>query len=166
MRTFISNDDIKARIRSLARRILPKLQDKDVLVLALLKGAAFFCSDLMQELNMEDYELEFIKARSYEGEESTGDIQIGEFPDVSQKTILLLDDIIDTGLTLSTLARKLREAGAKEILTAVLLSKPSRRVIPFTPDFVGFEIPDRFVLGYGMDLDEKFRCMRDIKVKD
>lgn len=131
-------------------------------LIPLLKGAFVFAADLLRRLNRNDIktEVDFIRASSYgQNDVSTGEVRLtGELSvDVTDKFVLVVDDIIDTGKTLQVVHNELKFRGAEVVRTCVLLDKPSRRLTDFSPDYVGFQIPDIFVVGYGMDYAEKWR---------
>jgi len=161
---LISELEIQHRTAELARQISSKLKDENIVLIAVLKGAFMFAADLARRLMKQDVnlDLDFIRAKSYgTGTRSSGEVNIEIDVGIPLKgaTVLLVDDIIDSGNTLYQVGNYLREKGAVEVTTCVLLDKPSRREIEFQPDFVGFEIPDKFVIGYGLDFAEKFRCL-------
>jgi hypoxanthine phosphoribosyltransferase len=128
----------------------------EIVLVGLLKGVFVFMADLVRGLSRHGARptVGFMTVESYgSGKNSSGAIHLkrGLDVDVSGRTVVLLDDILDTGHSLAFARRKLEEAGAARVITAVLLDKPSRREVPIEPDHVGFEIPDRFVVGYGID---------------
>lgn len=152
---------IAARIDELALAIAAAVP-RDVTVVGLLKGSFMFAADLIRALDRHGLSpyVEFLQVSSYGLErQSSGRVKvIGGMPDtVSGKDVLLIDDIQDTGRTLTFTANLLRENGARRIWSAALLDKPSRRVVPFEADFIGFEIEDVFVVGYGIDYAERYR---------
>ena len=127
-----------------------------------LKGSVFFAADLIRSVNL-PCEMEFMKVSSYgAGTESTGSININLDlirPDLDECDLLIVEDIIDSGNTLSYLVNYLKLKGAKSVRTCTLLDKPSRRTVAFTPDYRGKEIPDEFVIGYGLDYAERYRAL-------
>ncbi len=152
---------IEARIDQLAAAIAAVVPS-DVTVVGLLKGSFMFAADLIRALDRHGLRpyVEFLQVSSYGLEQrSSGRVKvIGGMPDtVGGKDVLLIDDIQDTGRTLTFTADLLRENGAKRIWSVALLDKPSRRVVPFEVDFIGFEIEDVFVVGYGIDYAERYR---------
>jgi len=152
---------IERRIDELAAEIARTVPE-DVTVVGLLKGSFMFAADLIRALDrhrLKPY-VEFLQVSSYGLEqESSGRVKvIGGMPETAGgKDVLLIDDIQDTGRTLSFTADLLRSKGARRIWSAALLDKPSRRVVPFEVDFIGFEIEDVFVVGYGIDYAERYR---------
>ena len=159
--TLLTEEAIRQRVVELAAEIVPQLSPKTVVV-ALLKGAFVFSADLMRELSRHnmDLRLDFMVLSSYGSEtRSSGRVLINldcqEF--IENRDVLLLDDILDSGNTLTFAVEHLYHKGAERILTCVLLDKPSRRQTAIQADFVGFTIPDQFVVGYGIDYAERFR---------
>ena len=147
---------------TLAKKIENDYQDKNLLLLGILKGSVVFMSDLMKKINL-PMQIDFMKVSSYgDGTKSTGKINIMldlHRNDLSKLDILIIEDIIDSGRTLSYLSEYLRLAGAKSVKTVTLLDKPSRREVEFTPDYCGTTIPDEFVVGYGLDYAENYRTL-------
>lgn len=158
---LFSADQIASRLDSLATTLAERLP-REIAVVPLLKGSFMFAADLMRTLHNHGLvcRVEFITVSSY-GDETTssGELKVtGQIPtDLAGRVVLLIDDILDTGRTLQWTHAKLVATGAAEIVTCVLLDKPSRRVVPFTADIVGFTIPDRFVVGYGIDYAQRYR---------
>ena len=133
-------------------------------MLAVLKGSFVFASDLSRRLCKlgKQVELDFISASSYGANtESSGNVEIKlvSSPDFTDKYVLVVDDIIDTGSTLSAIHDIVKNSGAADVKSCVLLDKISRREVDFKPDYIGFEVPDVFLVGYGMDGAGKFRCL-------
>ena len=136
--------------------------DKRLVMLCILKGSIVFMGDLMKKLTVAT-EIDCMKVSSYgAGTESTGQIHIALDlirPDIDKCDVLIVEDIIDSGNTLSYLVKYLTVKGARSVKTCTLLDKPSRRKVDFTPDYCGFEIPDEFVVGYGLDYAERYRAL-------
>ena len=143
------------------------VEGKKLIVVSVLKGAMPFTTDLMKKLDVV-CELECIKASSYgNGTESSGKITMNldfDRPDFGECDFLLVEDIVDSGNTLTYLVNHLKSKGAKSVKTCTLLDKPSRRKVEFEPDFKGKVIPDEFVFGYGLDLFEKYRDLPFVAV--
>lgn len=137
-------------------------RDKKLLLLGILKGSVVFMSDLMKKIKR-PVEIDFMKVSSYgAGTETTGKINIIldlHRTDLTETDILVIEDIIDSGRTLSYLVEYLKLSGASSVKTCTLLDKPSRRQVEFEPDYTGAEIPDKFVVGYGLDFAEKYRTL-------
>ena len=158
---LFSREQLTQRISEMGKEIteLYANSQNKLLIITLLKGGVVFTSDLIRHIDLE-CRVEFVKASSYAGTESTGTVNIylpRELDSLEGYDVLISEDIADTGLTLSELEKKLLERKPESLRTAVLLNKPSRRRSPFTPDIVGFEIPDLFVVGFGLDYCEKYR---------
>ena len=136
--------------------------DKRLVLLCILKGSIVFMGDLMKKLTV-PVEIDCMKVSSYgSGTTSSGSVKIHldvTRPDLSDCDFLIIEDIIDSGYTLSYLTDYLKLRGARSVKTCALLDKPARRKVQFTPDYVGLEIPDEFVVGYGLDYDERFRAL-------
>ena len=136
--------------------------DKKLVLVCILKGSLVFMGDLMKKLTV-PVEIDCMKVSSYgAGTESTGQIHISLDlirPDISSCDFLIIEDIIDSGFTLSHLTKYLKLKGAKSVKTCTLLDKPSRRKVEFVPDYRGAEIPDEFVIGYGLDYAEMYRAL-------
>ncbi len=152
-------EEITSRIADQINRDYANSQKKLVLI-CILKGSLLFSSDLMKKINL-PVELDFMKVSSYGSKTiSSGVINIHldiKRDDMDQVDFIIIEDIIDSGKTLSHLVRYLSERGANSVKTCTLLDKPDRRTVDFTPDYVGMVIPDKFVVGYGLDYDEKYR---------
>ena len=137
-------------------------EDSNLVLVCILKGSIVFMGDLMKKIKV-PVEIDCMKVSSYgQGTESSGQIHISLDlirPDIDKCDLLIIEDIIDSGVTLSHLTKYLKLKGAKSVKTCTLLDKPSRRKIDFTPDYCGVEIPDEFVIGYGLDYAEKYRAL-------
>lgn len=137
-------------------------EDRKLLLLCILKGSVVFMGDLMKKITV-PVEIDFMKVSSYgTGTRTTGNVNILldlQRKDIASCDILVIEDIIDSGRTLSYLVDYLKLKGAHSVRTCTLLDKPSRREVDFTPDYVGQEIPDEFVVGFGLDYDEKYRAL-------
>tara|TARA_B100001123_G_C15187853_1_gene978053 strand:+ start:313 stop:831 length:519 start_codon:yes stop_codon:yes gene_type:complete len=161
---IISKESIKKRIISLCRELEQTTFSQSLHVIVILKGAAFFASDLLANLKKETT-LGFIKASSYGGKtKSSGKIKlnISEMGTIKDKNILLIDDILDTGQTLEAVKKAIVKYGPNSVKTCVLLDKPSRRIVDCNADYVGFQIENVFVVGYGLDFNNKYRHLGDI----
>ena len=163
-RILISEEELDKTVTRLAREIEADYsgEDKNLVLLCILKGSIVFMGDLMKKINI-PLEIDCMKVSSYgSGTESSGNINIRldvNRPDIDKCDFLIVEDIIDSGRTLSYLTRYLEFRGAKSVKTCTLLDKPSRRVVDFAPDYMGLEIPDEFVVGYGLDYAEKYRAL-------
>lgn len=157
---------IRERIGELGRTIAADYAGDDLLLMALLKGGVIFISDLMRSTPIH-LDIDFIQPSSYgAGTESSGSVDIKVFPrtELSGRRILVLDDILDTGRTLRHVVERLHSKGAEDVRTCVLLDKRARRVVDIQADYVGFEVEDHFVVGYGLDFADKYRNLPYIGV--
>lgn len=158
IKTLLTRETVEKRIKELASQIEKDYEGKDLLVLGLLKGSIVFMTDLIKEINL-PLVIDFMSVSSYSGTTSTGVVNISKDTDidVKGKDVLIVEDIIDTGLTLSNVKKLLEKRGTKSLKICTLLDKPSRRTVDMKGDYVGFEIPDEFVVGYGLDYDQLHR---------
>lgn len=168
-RILVAEEVIEKRLDVIAARITEDFRHEETLqVVAILKGALVFMADLLRRVPLK-LEIECLNVASYHGKtESSGQVDFldQKLPDVKGHTILLLDDILDTGRTLQAVSAKLMEMGAKEVKTAVLLSKDKVRATEGEADYTAFEIADEFVVGYGLDYDGKYRNLPYVGVLD
>ena len=159
MEILIDSEKLQTRIKEVAKEIEKDYGQEEVVFCSVLKGAIFFTVDLMKNYSG-DARVDFVRVSSYEGDTSTGKIDL-KIPlkeqNIKDKNIVIVEDIVDTGRTLDYLVKYIESFGPKSVKTCVLLDKPSRRVIPFKADYVGFPIEDLFVIGFGLDYDEKYR---------
>jgi len=155
---LFTQEQLKTRIAELGKEVSAKFRGEEVTFICILKGSMIFCSDLMREMTV-PLEVDFITASSYEGTNSTGEVNIKfEFTkSLKGKNILVVEDIVDTGLTIKETMAALKKLEPKTLGLVSLLSKPSRREHEVAIDYLGFEIEDHFVIGYGLDLDQKYR---------
>jgi hypoxanthine phosphoribosyltransferase len=162
---LISEAQIGQRVRQLARRIESDFGGRELLILALLNGTVLFLADLIRRLSM-PMRLDFMGVSSYgEGTSSRELIYTKELRlDARGRDVLLIDDILDTGKTLQSVLARITPLKPRSIKLCVLLNKPSRRIVDLQADYVGFEIPDRFVVGYGLDFAERYRNLPFIGV--
>lgn len=160
-RTLIPADAIARRVRAIGDELNERLRDATAPVfLVLMDGAFVFAADLARTVHLPGLELRFVRASSYRGgTTSSGAVDLGAMPDLRGRQVVLIDDILDTGLTLAAARSSALAAGAEAVTVCVLLDKPARRRdggLP-TADVVGFRIPDRFVVGYGLDAAGRWR---------
>ena len=155
---LFSEKDIEQRCLMMAKQISDDYKDDPPIVVGLLKGCIPFMWELIKRIEI-NIEIEYMDVTSYEGSESTGDVRILKDLDrsINGRHILLVEDIIDTGRTLKKVTELLASKGAKSVKIATLLDKPSRRVVEINGDYVGFEIPNEFVVGFGLDFNQKYR---------
>ncbi len=157
---LVSEEEIEERCRQLGQQITEdyKGDDEPPVLVAILKGSVPFLVKLIKYIDL-DIEFDFMDVSSYEGTESIGDVRIIKDLDRSIKNdkILLVEDIVDTGRTIKVVKKMLENKGAIDVKIVSLLDKPSRRVIEVVADYVGFTIPNEFVVGFGLDFNEKYR---------
>ncbi len=156
---LIDKKTLKKRIKELAGEITEDYKGKEPVLICILKGAVFFFTDLARHIDL-DCELDFMKAASYEDEESTGEveIQVDVSTDIKGRDVIVVEDIMDTGRTLGALLDHLKEKEPNSIKLCVLLDKTERRVIEdIKPDYTAFLVPNRFVIGYGLYYNQKYR---------
>ena len=159
LKVLIDEQKLQNRINEIAKQIEEEYKDKEITLICILKGSVFFTVDLAKRING-DVRLEFIRVSSYgEGTESTGEIKMKlDLKDSIQgKDVIVVEDIIDTGRTLSYLIEYLKMKKPNSVKLCALLDKPERRVKKVKVDYTGFQIPDKFVVGYGLDWDERYR---------
>jgi hypoxanthine phosphoribosyltransferase len=168
-RVLLRADDIQDRVRAIATEIARDHAGPGGLhVVCVLKGAFMFLADLVRAIDV-PVTLDFMALASYAGEtSSSGEVRVLKDLDraIEGRRILIVEDIVDTGLTLNYLQHILARRGPLQVRTACLLSKPSRRLIDVRVEYVGFTINDHFVVGYGLDHDERYRNLRDIEILD
>ena len=165
-RILIPEADIKRRIQELGAAITRDYKGETVVLICILSGASIFFADLVRELDL-DVRFEFMSVSSYgAGTVSSGEVKILKDVNhpISGQNVIIVEDIIDSGCTLSFLKRVLEQRSPKSIRVCTILDKPSRRKVDFKGDYVGFEIPDEFVVGYGLDYDSRFRNLKDVCV--
>ena len=160
---YLSEAAIQERVKSIAEKINKDYEGKSPLFIPILNGSFMFASDLFKFLTI-NTELSFIKLASYKGMKSTGNVitSIGLDADLFEKDIIILEDIVDTGKTLYNFLPKLKDHHPSSLRIAALLHKPEATQYPLTIDYTGFSIPDKFVIGYGLDYDGLGRNLREI----
>jgi hypoxanthine phosphoribosyltransferase len=163
---LVQRDDLEHRVRELAAEISRDYADRELLLIGVLKGAVFFLADLMRHLEV-TCEVDFMAVSSYGAStDSSGVVRILKDLDASieGRDVLIVEDIVDSGLTLSYLFRMLRARGPASLEVCALLTKPGRREIDLPIRYVGFEIPNRFAIGYGLDYAERYRNLPYVAV--
>jgi len=166
LRVLLSHEQIAAKVAELGVQITRDFEGESVVLIGVLKGATIFLADLARQIKL-DATFDFIAVSSYgNSREQSGEVKLMKDVDqsVDGKNIILVEDILDTGLTLTYLKKVLLAHKPKALKIAALLDKVSRRKMPISGDYVGFEIPDEFVVGYGLDFAERFRNLPDICV--
>jgi len=156
---LISQRRVIRRIKNLSQQLSREYQGCNVLIIGVLKGSFIFMADLIRGMSI-PVECGFIQASSYDrGTKSSGRVRISglERLTIRGREILVVEDIIDTGLTMKEIVRNLKRRGARRVKICALLDKPARRKTDIHPDYLGFTVPDRFLVGFGLDWDEKYR---------
>lgn len=161
--TSIPESTILKNIEAVADKMNKELADKNPLMVCVLNGAFMFAADLMKNLSF-PCQISFVKVASYSGTTSTGTIKhlIGLNEEIAGRTVVLIEDIVDTGITIKGLKEQVLGMGAKEVKIATLLFKPESCIKEIKPEYVGMSIPNDFIIGYGLDYDGYGRNLRDI----
>lgn len=162
---LISENEIQECAKQLGEQITKDYSSKKPLLVGLLRGSVPFLADLMKNIDL-DIQFDTMDVSSYEGTESVGEIRILKDLDTPIKglDIILVEDIVDTGRTLQTVKNTLLHRGAASVTICTLLNKSARRTVDIQADYIGFEVADEFVVGYGMDFNQKYRCLPYIGV--
>lgn len=162
-KTSIPEAHILERVKAVADRINTDMADKNPLLLAMLNGSFVFAADLMRMINI-PCEISFVKMASYEGTSSTGKVKqlLGLNEDIKGRTVIIVEDIVESGLTMKALLDTLHEQEPADIQICTLLLKPECVKVPLDIKYVAIEIPNDFILGYGLDYDQQGRNLRDI----
>lgn len=166
-KVLYTEDQIRARAKELAQKINEDYKGESLYLVGTLRGALVWMADIMKEITLET-EIDFIVASSYQGTDTTGVVTIKKDieGEVSGRNVLIIEDIVDTGTTLYKLLDYFRGKGAKSVEICSMLNKPSRRKAPVDPKYNGFVIDDLFVIGYGLDYDQKFRNLPYVGVAE
>lgn len=159
LKVLLTKEELHEKVKELGRQITQDYQGKNLLVVTVLKGAVVFLADLLREIDV-PAEIDFMVVSSYgAGTKSSGVVKIVKDLDVplKDKDLLIVEDILDSGMTLSYLKELLEGREPRSIRIATLLDKPARRKVDLKADYIGYSVPDEFVVGYGLDYDEKYR---------
>ncbi len=164
-RILLSQAQIRTRIRQLGKSITRHYRGKRPLFLGVMNGALFFLADLIRAVDLET-EISCVQLASYAGTESTGKIRGLDAlnKSVTGRHVLIIDDILDTGRTLSALSARLKKLGAADVKICVLLEKRRRHEVPVRADWIGFKIADEFVIGYGLDYKGQYRGLKQVRI--
>ncbi len=163
---LFNEEEIKNRVNELANTLYEKYGEEEVVFVCTLKGAVFFACDLLKSYKA-DARLEFLRVSSYEGESSTGKINLKmplDAEKINGKHVVIVEDIVDTGFTLEYIRKYVNDMHPKSLIECTLLDKKARRVVEIEPTYSGFVIDDLFVVGYGLDYDQKYRNLPFIGV--
>ena len=166
MEILFSRSQIAERVQAIGRQISDDYAGKSIVLIGVLKGAAIFLADLARAIEV-DNTFDFVAVSSYaRAKVSSGAVKLIKDIDdpIEEKHVILVEDILDTGLTLSYLRGMMLRHKPASLKIATCLDKPERRLVPIEADYVGFEIPNRFVIGYGMDYAEQYRGVEDIRI--
>ncbi|OIP26722.1 MAG: hypoxanthine phosphoribosyltransferase [Dehalococcoidia bacterium CG2_30_46_19] len=166
LKVLISREEIKNTVARLAKEIKEDYHDTQPLLISVLKGSFMFMADLIRQLDL-PVEIDFIKLSSYgAGMKSSGEVKVVQElkTPIKGRDVLVIEDVVDTGLTISFLLNYLRKKKPASLKLCALTDKPSRHKAPVSIDYLGFTLPDKFIVGYGLDLNEKFRNLPDICV--
>ena len=162
-RLLLSEEDIARRVKELGCEISENYEGKELHIICVLKGAVYFLADLVRELTI-PVTFDFLAVSSYNGTESSGVVRMTKDldEDIESRHVLVIEDIIDTGLTLHYIERNLKTRKVASLALASFLDRPHRRKVELKLDYVGYVIPDHYVVGYGLDFEHKYRQFRDI----
>jgi hypoxanthine phosphoribosyltransferase len=162
---FITREKIAAKVTEMGARITSDFAGESVVLIGVLRGAAIFLADLARQISL-DLSFDFIAVSSYGNDRQSGEIKLIKDVDESLegRNVILVEDILDTGVTVTYLRKLFAAHQPKSFRVAALLDKPSRRKVPAQADYVGFEIPDEFVVGYGLDFAQRYRNLPDIHI--
>jgi hypoxanthine phosphoribosyltransferase len=164
--TLIDRPSIERRVAEMGSEISRDFANDELILLCVLKGAVFFTADLARAIST-DVALDFIQVSSYGNQtRSSGVVTILKEPqlDMTGKAVVIVEDIIDSGLSMSEVFKYIRKRGASRVKVATFLDKPVSRTVPFEPDYVGFTIEPHFVIGYGLDYAERYRNLHEIRI--
>ncbi len=163
---YLTRDKIAEQIKRVASEIRNDLKDSSPVFICVLNGAFMFAADLYREIGINDSVITFVKYSSYEGTSTTGKVKevIGLKEDIEGKDVVIIEDIVDTGLTAVKMIEDLKQRNPKSVRFATLLHKPESSKTGFIPDYTAFSIPPKFIIGYGLDLDGKVRNLKDIYI--
>ena len=167
IKVLINEKQIEKRTEELAKQIYEDYKDKDFTALCALNGAMFFATELLKKIPL-NIPIELIRPKSYIATETSGDVAYDNRfnPDLKDKNILVIEDVIDSGYTINSLVSKIKDAGANDVKVCVMLDKFEKREIPYDVDYTGFKIEDKFVIGYGLDYNENYRNLPYIAYVD
>ena len=163
-RLFISNEKITDTIEKMADKMNRDLADKSPLFICILNGSFIFAAELFKKISIMDSEISFIRLASYEGDTTTGNVRqlIGLNENIAGRTVVVLEDIVDSGITLDHICNMLNMMHPARLITATLLLKPDALKLQLCPDYVGIEIPNDFIVGFGLDYNGFGRNLSDI----
>lgn len=163
---YLPEEEIQRQVKRVASELRRDLEGKQPIFLCVLNGAFIFAADLYRELGMNETEISFVRYSSYQGTSSTGTVRqlIGLPDNLEGRDVVIIEDIVDTGLTANKMIADIKEKNPASVRFVTLLHKPASSKTGFVPDYAAFSIPPKFIIGYGLDLDGKVRNLRDIYV--
>ena len=163
LKKLLSQKEIKDCIEAMGKKISAQYSNSNPIFIGVLNGSFIFMADLLRSVTI-DCEVDFIKIRSYSGQKSSGTIKLLKdiSCDIKGRDVIIVEDIIDTGLSIKFLYERMMGAHPKSVAVATLLHKPGKAKLDFSVDFIGFEIPHKFVVGYGLDFNQKMRHLDEI----
>ncbi|MAF79613.1 hypoxanthine phosphoribosyltransferase [bacterium] len=165
MKTLISKEEVEKIVSGLAREINQDYAEREVVLIGVLKGAVFFLADLALQINI-PLQIDFVEASSYKGTQSSGEVTFRKdiSTHIAGRDVLIVEDIVDTGRTIREVKKRLEERGPSSLKVVTFLDKPSQREVDVKIDYVGREIEDVFVVGYGMDYEGEYRNLGEVKI--
>ena len=167
-KVLFDKETVRKRVEELGRELSDIYRGEPLVMVCTLRGACIFFADLIREMDI-PMEIDFLQASSYgDGTETSGVVKINKdmSTDIFGKNVVIVEDITDSGITMHALLKVLRTRGAKTLKVCTLLDKPARRRVDFVPDYIGFSIPDEFIIGYGLDYAQKYRNIPEVCIID